>query len=298
MAAWRASRAPSSGLRPGPALATAGLVALRLLGPALAAAFVVVVTLGVAQTGGLVLAPVRLDPSRLAGGSWRRLFDGRAASAVAQSLLKIALVAVIAWLTLRPFAGAVGGSLMGAPPARALGWLGVLGERLAVRLALAALAFGAIDYVRVALRHRRSLRMTREEVRRERKETEGDPATRGARRRLHRELSEQRMIDDVRTADFVVANRDPLAVALRYDPERGAAPVVVAKGERLVAARVEQIARAARVPIIHVVPLARAVAVVDEDGEIPPELFEADAELLRVVEGAGGRPNGWSAPGA
>jgi type III secretion protein U len=269
------------------ARAAAGSAALRLLGPPLGAVLLVALVVGVGQTGGLVLAPVRVDLRRLASaGGWRRLFDGRAALAIAQSLLKVALVAALGWLTLRPVLAGLP-ELAGASPARSLRILGVLTQRLAGRLALAALAFGVVDYLVVARRHRRSLRMTREEVKRDYKESEGDPAHRGERQRLHRELLEQRLIDDVRRADFVVVNPEHIAVALRYDPDGAAAPLVVAKGERLVAERIKQVAREAGVPIFRDVTLARALAELAEGGEIPGALYEAVAEILRAVQGLG-----------
>src|SRR5262249_52334461 len=157
-------------------------------------------------------------------------------------------IGALAWLTLRPVLGSVV-ALVGAPPARLLAALGTLTQRLAARLALAGLAFGGVDLLLVVRRHRPALRLTRDEGKRDYKEAEGDPAHRGERQRLHRELLEQRMIDDVRKADFVVVNPDHIAVALRYDPEADGAPVVVAKGERLVAERIKQIAREAGVPI-------------------------------------------------
>jgi flagellar biosynthetic protein FlhB len=126
--------------------------------------------------------------------------------------------------------------------------------------------------------------MTREEVKREHRESEGDPAHRGERQRLHREILEQRMVEEVRKADFVVVNPEHIAVALRYDADADAAPVVVAKGERLVAERIKQIAREAGVPIFRDVGLARALAELGEGGEIPAELYEAVAEILRVVQ--------------
>jgi flagellar biosynthetic protein FlhB len=92
------------------------------------------------------------------------------------------------------------------------------------------------------------------------------------------------MVEEVRKADFVVVNPEHIAVALRYDPEGDAAPVVVAKGERLVAERIKQIAREAGVPIFRDVGLARALAELAEGGEIPAELYEAVAEILRVVQ--------------
>jgi flagellar biosynthesis protein FlhB len=194
---------------------TAVSAAVRTLAPPLTAVVLVTLLLGLAQTRGLVLAPVRVDLRRL--GGWRRLFGGQAALSALLSLVKVALIGALAWVTLRPVLGPVV-ALVGMPAARLLAAIGALTERLAVRLALAGLAFGAVELLLAARRHRRSLRMTREEVKRDYKEAEGDPAHRGERQRLHRELLEQRMIDDVRKADFVVVNPDHLAVALRYDP--------------------------------------------------------------------------------
>jgi flagellar biosynthesis protein FlhB len=269
------------------ALELAGALALRMLAPALGAVLLVGLAVGLAQTRGLVLAPVRVDLGRLvSAAAWRRLFDGRAALACAQGLLKVVLVGVVAGLVLRPVLGALV-VLTGAPAARLLATLGALTGRLAVRLAAVALALGALDALLVARRHRRRLRMTRQEVKREDKEAEGDPAHRGERQRLHREIVEQRMIDEVRKAAFVVVNPEHIAVALRYDPEGDAAPVVVAKGERLVAERIKQIAREAGVPIFRDVGLARSLAELAEGGEIPAALYEAIAEILRVVQGLG-----------
>jgi type III secretion protein U len=268
-------------------LEVAGQLALRALGPALAAAALAAVAVGLAQTGGLVLAPIRVDLGRVAsGGALRRVLGGRAAAEAAQGLLKVAIVGGVAALVLRPVAGAVIG-LTGAPAGRVLEALGLLAGRLALRLGAVALVLGAADALLVARRHRRGLRMTREEVKREHRESEGDPAHRGERQRLHREILEQRMIDEVRKADFVVVNPDHIAVALRYDADGDAAPVVVAKGERLVAERIKQIAREAGVPIFRDVGLARALVELAEGGEIPAALYEAVAEILRVVQGAG-----------
>jgi type III secretion protein U len=265
-------------------LELAGALAGRMLAPALAVLLLVGLAVGLAQTRGLVLAPVRLDLGRVASAEpWRRLFGGRAALVVGQGLLKVALVGVVAALALRPVVGAVV-ALTGAPAGRLLGAMGALSARLALRLAAAGVALGAADALLVARRHRRGLRMTREEVKREHRESEGDPAHRGERQRLHREILEQRMVEEVRKADFVVVNPEHIAVALRYDADADAAPVVVAKGERLVAERIKQIAREAGVPIFRDVGLARALAELGEGGEIPAELYEAVAEILRVVQ--------------
>jgi flagellar biosynthetic protein FlhB len=127
--------------------------------------------------------------------------------------------------------------------------------------------------------------MTRAEVRREHRETEGDPRHKAERQRLHRELAEQRMLADVRKADFVVVNPDHVAIALQYDRQGDAAPLVLAKGERLLAEKIKEVAREAGVPIFRDVNLAHALHELEEGDEIPEALYEAVAEILRVVYG-------------
>jgi len=275
--------APGGGA-PGPAL-TVGLVALaRGLAVPLAAAAAAALAAGLLQTRGL-LAPEALRPdlgrlSPMAGLG--RAFGGQAALQVGKGLLKVALVGSIAWATVRPVLAGVA-ALAGAPASRLLAAMGALASRLAGRVALVALALGVADYLLVRRRHLRRLRMTREEVRREAKDAEGDPSHRAERQRLHREILEQRMVAEVRKADFVVVNPDHIAVALRYDRNGDAAPVVVARGERLVAERIKEVARQAGVPIFRDVTLARSLRDLPEGEEIPGALYEAVAEVLRMV---------------
>jgi type III secretion protein U len=271
------------------AFALSGALALRLLGPPLAVVVLVLVAMGLAQTRGLVLAPVRVDLGRVGSPeAWHRLFDGRAARAIGAGLFKVVLVGAVAALALRPFIGALV-ALTGAPTARLLAAWSGLSARLVGRLAVVGLALGAADALLVANRHRRGLRMTRDEVKREHRESEGDPAHRGERQRLHREILERRMIEEVRRADFVVVSPEPLAVALRYDASGDAAPVVVAKGERLVAERIKLLAREAGVPVFHDVGLARALGELGEGREIAAGLYEPVAEILRVLQDLGTR---------
>jgi flagellar biosynthesis protein FlhB len=172
------------------------------------------------------------------------------------------------------------------------GAMGVLAAQLAERVAVVAVALGLADYLWTRRRHMQGLRMTREEVTREHKESEGDPTHRAERQRLHRELAEQRMLADVRKADFVVVNPDHIAVALRYDRDGEAAPVVVARGERLLAERIRQAAREAGVPIFRDVTLARSLRHLAEGQEIPAALYEAVAEILRAVYAMGSADQG------
>ena len=279
--------------------ATAGLatgmgVLARSLAAPLLAALVLALAAGALQTRGLLaLGVLRMDLARLSpAAGLRRVFGGQAAWQVGQGLAKVAIVAALAWITVRPVLGGVL-ALAGMPLPRLASALGLLAAQLAERVAVAALALGVADYLWTRRQHMAGLRMTREEVKREHKESEGDPSHRAERQRLHRELAEQRMLADVRKADFVVVNPDHIAVALRYDRDGDAAPVVVARGERLLAERIRQAAREAGVPIFRDVTLARSLRDLAEGQEIPAALYEAVAEILRAVyamgeAGAGG----------
>ena len=285
LAYWKGSfSAALAGGPAAPALAAGVEVMARALAVPLAAAALFALAAGLLQTRGLLaFGALRPDFARLSpAAGLARAFGGQAALQVGKGLLKATLVALLAWLTVRPVLAGVAG-LAGAPVPRLAQALGVVSSQLAGRVALVALALGLADYLLVRRRHLSRLRMTREEVRREHKESEGDPSHRAERQRLHRELLEQRMVAEVRKADFVVVNPDHIAVALRYDRDGEAAPVVVARGERLLAERIKQVAREAGVPIFRDVTLARSLRDLAEGTEIPEALFEAVAEILRTV---------------
>ena len=126
--------------------------------------------------------------------------------------------------------------------------------------------------------------MTKEEIRHELKETDGDPQIKAAIRRRRQQLM-NRMIAAVPRADVVVTNPTHYAVALRYDPVNMAAPMVVAKGERLLAQRIKEVARKHNVPVLEEPPLARALYAAVPVGQfIPANLFRAVAEVLAWVK--------------
>jgi flagellar biosynthetic protein FlhB len=130
----------------------------------------------------------------------------------------------------------------------------------------------------------RQLRMTRQEVREELKETDGRPEVRQRIRELQREVAQRRMMQDVPKADVVITNPTHVAVALRYDEAGGGAPTVVARGRDLVALQIRSVARAAEVPVFEAPPLARALYATTEIGqEIPRELYLAVARVLAYL---------------
>jgi type III secretion protein U len=172
------------GAGPAAAVGPAGGELARLLAVPLGAAALAALVVALLQTRGLVtLAPLR------PGAGWRRP-AGPLLGEAGKGLLGVLAVGAIAFAVLRPAAGALG-NLAGAPPRQVLVALAVLARRLAGAAALGSLGLGALDFLVVWRRHRRALRMTRAEVERELKETEGDPAHRAERRRLARELRQE-----------------------------------------------------------------------------------------------------------
>ena len=132
--------------------------------------------------------------------------------------------------------------------------------------------------------HKQKLKMTKQEVRDEYKDTEGKPEVKGRIRQLQREMAERRMMQAVPQADVVITNPTHFAVALKYDQKTMAAPVVVAKGRGVIAQKIRELADEAEVPRVEAPPLARALyAHVDIGQTIPPTLFAAVAEILAYV---------------
>jgi flagellar biosynthetic protein FlhB len=148
----------------------------------------------------------------------------------------------------------------------------------------ALVAIAAIDYFLARRRISQQMKMTPDEVKRENKESEGDPHIKGKRRARMRELAKRRIATSVPTADVVVVNPTHYAVALRYDESKDRAPIVVAKGVDELAEKIREVARQSGVPILSRPPLARALHKhVKEGRTIPSNLFRAVAEVLAYV---------------
>ncbi len=225
-------------------------------------------------------------------GGLRRIFSRRGCFAVFRSLVKLAVVMLVTYSYLRArWEGVLGLGMQG--PVRAAGHFGALVWGLLVRVAGAFLVVAAADYVFQRREHEKNLRMTRYELKEEHKRTEGDPLVRSRIRERQRAMSRHRMMQAVKTATVVVTNPVEVAVALRYEPRRTPAPVVAAKGRRLLAARIRAEAERHGVPIVPSPPLARALyRSVPLGRQIPPELYEAVAEIIAFVYRLAGRGEG------
>jgi flagellar biosynthetic protein FlhB len=213
----------------------------------------------------------------------RRLFGLDGVINLVKAMAKFAVLGVVAWLTIaRSWPQLM--SLADAPPAEVAAVLRALVLRLAVTCGFAFLAVALLDYGLQLLRHERSLRMSRQEVVREHRETEGDPLVKGRMQALARARARRRMMQAVRTADVVVVNPTEIAVALRYDVQLAPAPLVVAMGQRKLAQRIRAIAVRHEVPVVENRPVARALLATATVGRpIPPVLYAAVAEILAFV---------------
>ncbi|GAB6068064.1 flagellar biosynthesis protein FlhB [Methylothermus subterraneus] len=221
----------------------------------------------------------RIDPLQ----GLRRMFALHSAVELIKSLLKVALIALLAWSVLQAsWADLERLVRADLKPALAKGVALLWQASLWLCASLAVLA--GIDAPYQLWAHRRKLRMSLQEVKEEMKESEGRPEVKAKIRQLQRERALRRMMEEVPKADVVVTNPTHFAVALKYDPSRGGAPKVVAKGVELIAAQIRSRAIAAGVPLVAAPPLARALYYSTELGqEIPQGLYLAVAQVLAYV---------------
>jgi flagellar biosynthetic protein FlhB len=155
---------------------------------------------------------------------------------------------------------------------------------VSLRIVIALMAIALLDVVYQRWQYKRNLRMTRQEVKEERRQHEASPEVRGRVRAIHIEMVRRRMLQEVPEADVVVTNPTHVAVALKYEAATMEAPEVVAKGADLLAEKIKEIARAHGVPIVHKPPLARTLYATVKVGQpIPETLFVAVAEVLAMI---------------
>ena len=257
------------------------LACAPILGLTLLAALAAPLCLGGWNFSFEALAPnfTRLNP--LTG--FARMFSTRGLVELAKAFAKFMVIAIVAIYVLWQKLGelmSLGSEAPGAAVAHAASLAGYALLMLAGTVGLIA----AADVPWQLWQHSRQLRMSRQEVRDERKESDGSPEVKGRIRNVQRQLARRRMMQDVPKADVVVVNPTHFAVALRYDELRMRAPVLVAKGTDLIAARIREIATEHSVPIFEAPPLARALYRSAEiGGEIPGSLYVAVAQVLTYV---------------
>jgi flagellar biosynthetic protein FlhB len=252
-----------------------------LLGFTLAAALLAPLSIGGWNLAFGKLAPDFSRLSPMAG--FGRIFSMRGAVELVKAFAKFAVVAVIAVIFLWTKTSEMMGLGM-EPTAAGIGHAITLSGQALLACAGGLVLIAAIDVPFQLFQHIKSLKMTREEVREEMKESEGNPEVKGKIRQLQQEVARRRQMAEVPKADVVITNPTHFAVALKYDDKRMRAPIVVAKGVDEVAAKIREIAGEHNVPLFEAPPLARALfRAVDLNEEVPARLYVAVAQVLTYV---------------
>ncbi|MEX0912888.1 MAG: EscU/YscU/HrcU family type III secretion system export apparatus switch protein [Gemmatimonadota bacterium] len=200
-----------------------------------------------------------------------------------KSIMKLGIVGVAVWFSIR-LAWDEAVTLAQQAPFALLSLVQRYSVRMILTAGLAYLLLALVDYAYQLWQHDKKLRMTKQEVKQEHKQSEGDPLLKARRRSLGRSMARQQMFREVPMADVVITNPTHIAVALKYDPAKADAPLVLAMGQRKVAERIKAIAAEAGVPMVENRPLARALLGSSRVGvPIPAELYLAVAEVLAFV---------------
>ena len=282
------SIAPAQAVDPALALSAAGTELVRAL---IACAPVLALTLIAALTASLVvggwnlsleaLVPdfTRLDPFEGFG----RFFSARGAVELGKAFAKFLVVAAVAVAVLHKQSAQL--LALGATPLHeGIAQAASLASNALLTVSGGLVLIAAVDVPWQLYQYNQNLKMSRDEIRQEMKQSEGAPEVTMRIRRAQREIAKRRMMHEVRKADVVVVNPTHFAVALRYDEKRMRAPLVVAKGADLVAARIREVATEHSVPIFEAPPLARALFHGVEIGsEIPATLYVAVAQVLTYI---------------
>ena len=261
------------------------LAAVVILGPFLGFLMVLAFFGSVLQTG-LVYSPGKITPKlekiSLNSGI-KRLFSMRALVEFIKGIIKVGVVAAVGTALLMPYLEDYQFQF-GFEIGQLLDRLDVVVLRLMVGAVAVMTAIAILDYAYTRFEFMKQMRMTKQEVKDEHKQSEGDPQVKARIRRIRTERAQRRMMAAVPRADVVITNPTHFAVALEYKMKEMNAPRLVAKGTDLIALKIRQIAEDNSVPIVENPPLARALfATVELDQEIPPDHYKAVAEVIGYV---------------
>ncbi|MCI7107975.1 MAG: flagellar biosynthesis protein FlhB [Agathobacter sp.] len=214
---------------------------------------------------------------------FKRIFSKDSVFELVKSIFKIGLIVYIAFTSVRDHAEELF-VLYDISLNQAVALVGTFVIDVGLKISLVYLVVGIADFIYQKIKFRDDMKMTKQEVKDEYKNTEGDPQIKGRQRRKMQEVSQKRMMQDVPKADVVITNPTHFAVALKYDADESPAPIVLAKGEDYLAQKIKEVARENQIEIVENKPLARMLYHnVDIGAQIPPELYQAVAEVLALV---------------
>jgi len=261
------------------------MVLFKVVGPVFSVALITGLMAGYAQVGFLFTTETlgfkfnRINPI----SGFKRMFSLRGVVELVKSVLKICIIGYVAYSYLKGEASNVL-KLMDMDIMSIGVYIGVTSINAAIRICAVLILLGILDYGYQWWEYEKSLRMSKQEVKEEYKQTEGNPEIKSKIKQKQREMSMRRMLHEVPKADVVITNPTHYAVALKYDVNIADAPVVVAKGQDFIALRIKETAKENKVEIVENKALAKTLyETVDIGQKIPPELYQAVAEVLAFV---------------
>ncbi|MHC5112900.1 MAG: flagellar biosynthesis protein FlhB [Planctomycetota bacterium] len=271
-----------------------GAAAVRITTPVIAVAWLAALLSQFGQVGWLfapkVIMPKASKMNPIAGA--KKIFGLNGLVKAGMDSLKVLVVVLVAVFTMYQY----GDRILVMPymsMTECLAATGILMLDLAIRLLAVLIILGIIDYSYQRWKHREDMKMTKQQVKDEMKQTEGDPEVKRRRLRMQQQIALQRIQSAVPKADVIVTNPEHLAVAIQYDAETMRAPKVIAKGADYLAQRIRQIGMRHGIPIVERKPLARALyADVAVGQEVPPDYYAAVAEVLAYVYRLNGKMAG------
>jgi flagellar biosynthetic protein FlhB len=261
------------------------IVFFKITGPLLAVALIAWLVASYAQVGVLfTLEPLKPKFDRINPISgFKRMFSLRGLVELAKSVLKVSIIGYVSYAYINSQAVTIM-SLMDMDIMSIAAFIGTTSLNIAIRICVVLILLGAFDFVYQWYDYEKNLRMTKQEVKEEYKQTEGNPEIKSKIRQTQRQMSMRRMMQEVPRADVVITNPTHFACALKYDAKVSPAPTLVAKGQDYLAMRIRETAKENKVEIVENKPLARSIYETVEIGQaIPPELYQAVAEVLAFV---------------
>lgn len=260
-------------------------ISAKIVLPFFAFGFIVAILINIVQVGWKVttkpLQP-KADKFNPING-FKRMFSKDSLFELLKSIAKILVIIYVAYTSIKDKADNIF-LLYDIPLMQAVILCGTIIIDAGFKISMVYLVIGLLDFAYQKHKFNEDMKMTKQEVKDEYKNTEGNPEIKGRQKQRMREASQRRMMQDVPKADVVITNPTHLAVAIKYDAETAKAPVVLAKGEDYVAMKIREAAKENQIEIVENKPLARMLyANVDIGQEIPPELYQAVAEVLAMV---------------
>ncbi len=268
-----------------PRLLFAGLVSMgKSCAPVLAAAMVVGVALNVAQVGFMFTTkPLVPDLNKVNPiNGLKGMFNMKKVVELLKTILKFVIVSWLSWLAIKAALRDLA-LLIRADVAVTVKVVGGIIWDFVTKIGGGFLIIAAFDYFYQKKRYMKDNMMSKYDVKQEYKQSEGDPHQKAERRRTHQEIVNSAGSAAVKKADVVVRNPEHIAIALKYNKDKGSAPEVIAKGSRIWAEKILDAARRYGVPVVRNVPLAHALDKLEIGDEVPEELYEAVAEVLNFV---------------